>query len=110
MKTTLCIGCFDIEKAFGKVSIYILFKKLIAYGIGYIMLNALKTIYNNTSCILNIQQKYQRQSASSSSLLFVIFIYDFVEFIRKKYDPELLIESLHCLLHAGDALLICTIR
>ena len=42
--TTIYIGCFDIEKAFDKVSRYLLLKKLIKCGIGYTMLNALKSL------------------------------------------------------------------
>ena len=50
-KRKLYIGCFDIEKAFGKVSRLILFKKLIKAGVGYLMLGALKTIYISTYSI-----------------------------------------------------------
>ena len=119
MKITLYIGCFDIEKAFDKVSRFILLQKLITYGISYHMLNALKSIYSNTSCILNMKGKYSsefptesgiRQGASSSSLLFILFINDLIDYIRNKCDPEPLIESLHCLLHADDTLIISTSR
>ena len=54
---TLYIGCFDIEKAFDKVSRLLMLQKLIKYGIGYCMLNALKLIYSFTSCVLNLQGK-----------------------------------------------------
>ena len=119
MKITLYIGCFDIEKAFDKVSRYILLKKLITCGIGYHMLNALKVIYSRTSCILSMKGKYStefptesgiRQGASSSSLLFILFINDLIDYLRSKCDPEPLIESLHSLLHADDTLLISTNR
>ena len=119
MKITLYIGCFDIEKAFDKVSRYLLLKKLVSYGIGYHMLNALKSVYHKTSCILSLNGKYStefptesgiRQGASSSSLLFVAFINDLVDYLRHKCDPEPLIESLHCLLHADDTLLLSTSR
>ena len=119
MKITLYIGCFDVEKAFDKVSRYLLLKKLISYGIGYHMLNALKAIYSKTSCILSMKGIYStefptesgiRQGAASSSLLFVSFINDLIDFIRNKCDPEPLIESLHCLLHADDTLLLSTSR
>ena len=50
----LYIGCFDIEKAFDKVSRLLLLKKLIKCGIGYTMLNALKSIYTMTSRVLNV--------------------------------------------------------
>ena len=38
----LYIGCFDIAKAFDKVSRLLLLKKLVKLGIGYCMLGALK--------------------------------------------------------------------
>ena len=38
-KTALYIGCFDIEKAFDKVSRLLLFQKLMKLGIGYSMLH-----------------------------------------------------------------------
>ena len=119
MKIPLYIGCFDVEKAFDKVSRYILLKKLIKYGIGHCMLNALKSIYSHTSCILTLKGKYSaafptesgiRQGASSSSLLFIAFINDLVDFIRERCDPEPLLDSLHCLLHADDTLIISTSR
>ena len=119
MKITLYIGCFDIEKAFDKVSRYILLKKLITYGIGHCMLNALKSIYSRTSCILSMKGKYStafptesgiRQGAASSSLLFIAFINDLIDFIKENCDSEPLIDSLHCLLHADDTLIISTSR
>ena len=54
---TLYIGCFVIEKAFDKVSRFLLLKKLIKCGIGFVMFNALKSIYSNTTCILNFNGK-----------------------------------------------------
>ena len=52
MNVTLYIGCFDIAKAFDKVSRLLLLKKLIKQGIGSCMLNALKSIYSFTSCTI----------------------------------------------------------
>ena len=57
MNITLYIGCFDIEKAFDKVSRYLMLKKLIKCGIGSAMLCALKSIYTVTSCILTLKGK-----------------------------------------------------
>ena len=103
MKIPLYIGCFDVEKAFDKVSRYILLKKLIKYGIGCCMLNALKSVYSYTSCILTLKGKYSaafptecgiRQGAASSSLLFIAFVNDLIDFINEKCDPEPLIEPL----------------
>ena len=67
-KITLYIGCFDIEKAFDKVPRFQLLQKLIAYGIGYHMLNALKAIYSNTSCILTMKGKYSTEFSTESGI------------------------------------------
>ena len=95
MKTniTLYIDCSDIEKAVDKVSRLLLFKKLIKCGMGYTISKDLKSVYATTSCILTIQGKYSpqfnttcgiRQDAPSSSLLFIIFITDMIDYIRNR--------------------------
>ena len=53
-KTTIYIGYFDLEKAFDKVSRFMLLKKLIALGIGNHMLQALKRLYSGTMCVLSL--------------------------------------------------------
>ena len=82
---SLFIGCFDIEKAFDKVSRIILFEKLIKLGIVFSMLCALKAVYTSTTCILSMWNEFSkqldtkcgiRQGAPSSSLLFIVFIND----------------------------------
>ena len=76
-------------------------------------------MYSYTSCILTLKGKTSsqfqtycgiRQGASSSALLFILFIDDFVEFIRQRCTPEPLIDTLHCLLHADDTLIMSTSR
>ena len=114
-KNNLYIGCFDIEKSFDKVSRFLLLKKLIKYGIGYAMLNALKSIYRTTSCILSLNGKNSAQfdtccgirpGASSSSLLFIMFINYLIDFNRDQCESEPLIEAIHVLLHADDTLIL----
>ena len=116
---TLYIGCFDIQKAFDKVPRLLMLQKLIKYGIGYCMLNALKAMYSYTSCVLTLKGKtlrqFQtycgiRQGAASSALLFILFIDDLIELIRHRCTPESLIDTLHCLLHADDTLIISSTR
>ena len=116
---TLYIGCFDIEKAFDKVSRILLLKKLIKCGIGFVMFNALKSIYSNRTCILNFNGKNSsefrtssgiRQGAPSSPCLFIIFINDLIDYIRIRCVSEPLIEVMHVLLHADDTLIISTNR
>ena len=116
-KRKLYIGCFDIEKAFDKVSRLILFKKLIKAGVGYLMLGALKTIYIGTSCILDMNGKKShkfptkcgiRQGAPSSSILFIVFINDLIDYMKAHCITENIIDTLHVLLHADDTIIIST--
>ena len=112
---TLYIGCFDIEKAFDKVSRFLLLKKLLKCGISFVMFNALKSIYSNTTSILNFNGKNSsefrtssgiRQGAPSSPCLFIIFINDLIDYIRIRCVSEPLLEVMHVLLHADDTLII----
>ena len=112
---TLYIGFFDIEKAFDKVSRLLLLKKLVALGIGSCMLAALKMLYMPTYCILsfynNVSDKFEtstgiRQAASSSVLLFLVFI----NFLKSKCIEEALIHTMHSLLHADDTAILSTQR
>ena len=114
-KSSLFIGCFDIEKAFDKVSRLILFEKLIKLGIGFSMLCALKTIYTSTTWILSMSNKLSkqfytkcgiRQGAPSSSLLFIVFINDLIEYVKN--IPEILIATIHILLHADGTVIRST--
>ena len=83
------------------------------------MFNALKSIYSNTTCILNFNGKNSsefrtssgiRQGAPSFPCLFIIFINDLIYYIRIRYVSEPLIEVMHVLLHADDTLIISTNR
>ena len=115
--TTLYIGMFDLEKAFDKVSRYKLLQKLIAKGIGNCMLQALKRIYKFTYCVLSyghdISKKFRtftgiRQGAASSALLFIAFIDDLVKHLEERCEPEPILDTLHCLLHADDTAILST--
>ena len=117
--TTLYIGMFDLEKAFDKVSRYKLLQKLIAKGIGNCMLQALKRIYKFTYCVLSyghdISTKFRtftgiRQGAASSALLFIAFIDDLVKHLEERCEPEPMLDTLHCLLHADDTAILSTNR
>ena len=83
------------------------------------MLNALKSIYTMTSCILNLNGKFFttfstscgiRQGAPSSSWLFIVFIKNVIDHIRHRCVSEPLIEITHVLLHADDTLILSTDR
>ena len=117
--TTLYIGMFDLEKAFDKVSRHKLLKKLVAKGIGNCMLQALKRIYSFTCCVLSyggeFSKKFRtftgiRQGAASSALLFISFIDDLVEYLEERCEPEPILDTLHCLLHADDTAILSTNR
>ena len=77
-KGIICIGCFDVEKAFDKVSRLILFKKLINAGIGYVMLSALKSIYVSTSCILDMNGKNAMRNTTRSAVI-IDTVYNFYQ-------------------------------
>ena len=104
--TTLYIGFFDLEKAFDKVSRYLLLKKLIDRGIGNCMLQALKRIYCSTYCIVgsaaDASEAFRtysgiRQGAPSSVLLFIYFMDELVSYLQLHCIEEPLIGIIHCL-------------
>ena len=64
--TPVYIASVDIEKSFDKISRYRLLAKLIARGIGFAMLEALKRIYLHTSCIIHF---YGQMSLKRSLIL-----------------------------------------
>ena len=117
--TTLYIGIFDIEKAFDKVSRFILLKKLITLGIGNCMLQALKRLYTFTFCILSDGSESSdefrtysgiRQGAPSSVFLFIIFIDGLISYLKVHCIEEPIIGIIHCLLHADDTAVLSTDR
>ena len=117
--TTLYIAFFDLEKAFDKVSRYLLLKKLIDRGIGNNMLQALKHVYNFTTCIIgaaaNASEEFRtysgiRQGAPSSVLLFIFFMDELVAHLQRSCIEEPLIKAMHCLLHADDTAIVSTNR
>ena len=88
-------------------------------GIGQAMLHALKFIYTGTTCILKINTQTSlpfqttcgiRQGAPSSSIIFIIFINDMIDYVRTHCSTENLIGNLHALLHADDTLILSTSR
>ena len=116
---TLYIGLFDLAKAFDKVSRFRLLQKLVTKGIGNCMLQALKRVYMCTFCVLSYGKEYSekfrtftgiRQGAASSTLLFIGFIDDLVDYLEQRCTPEPFIDTLHCLLHADDTAIISTNR
>ena len=117
--TTLYIGLFDLAKAFDKVSRYLLLKKLVVRGISLCMLLALKRLYMCTYCVLSfgneVSDKFRtwtgiRQGATSSTLLFIGFIDDLVDYLEEHCPPEPILDVLNCLLHADDTAIVSTNR
>ena len=83
------------------------------------MLQALKRVYMCTFCVLSYGKEYSekfrtftgiRQGAASSTLLFIGFIDDLVDYLEQRCTPEPFIDTLHCLLHADDTAIISTNR
>ena len=93
-------------------------KKLVARGIGNCMLQALKRLYMCTYCALSgkeYSEKFRtftgiRQGAASSTLLFIGFIDDLIDYLEERCPPEPLLDMLHCLLHADDTAIVSTNR
>ena len=118
-KMPLYIGFFDLSKAFDRVSRYLMLKQLIKLGIGSVMLAALISMYSVTRCVLRgfgkISEIFEtftgiKQGASSSMILFIVFLDDIIDDLKEKCAIEPVILDLHCLLHADDTLLISTNR
>ena len=117
--TTIYIGFFDLEKAFDKVSRFLLLKRLIKRGIGNSMLQALKRVYLHTTCIIgnksNASDEFRtfsgiRQGAPSSVLLFIYFMDELITFIQTECVEEPILNIMHCLLHADDTAILSTDR
>ena len=66
--TPIYIASVDIEKAFDKISRYRLLAKLIARGIGFAMLEALKRIYLHTSCIIHFYGSFSNEFETFSGI------------------------------------------
>ena len=115
---TLYVGFFDLSKAFDR-SRYLLLKKLVQMGIGKVMLSSLKSIYSCRRCALKgfgkLSEVFEtftgiKQGASSSVILFIVFLDDIIDILKQKCIIEPILNNLHCLLHADDTLLISTSR
>ena len=116
---TLYVGFFDLSKAFDRVSRYLLLKQLVKLGIGSVMFCSIKSMYSVTRCVLRgfgkISEIFEthtgiKQGASSSVILFIIFLDNIIDDLKEKCIPEPILQDLHCLLHADDTLIISTNR
>ena len=116
---TLYIASVDLEKAFDKVSRYRLLCKLVARGIGHVMLEALKNIYLHTTCTIHFYGCFSeafttmsgiRQGSASSVLLFILFMDGLFPFLREHCSSEQLIKDFHALVHADDTIIVSTDR
>ena len=113
------IGFFDLSKAFDRVSRFMLLKTVIKMGFGAAMLEVLKSIYSTTRCILKCFGKLSdviathagiKQGAPSSDILFIVFMDEIIDILKGKCIKDPVINSLHCLLHADNTLVLSTER
>ena len=110
------IAFVDLEKAFDKVSRFLLLARLVTLGINNVMLGTLKRIYSYTCCTLCFYRCYSElfltgtQGSASSVLLFILFIDGLFSFLRAQCQPEDIIESFHALVHADDTFIMSTNR
>ena len=118
-KQTIYIAFVDLEKAFDRVSRYRLLARLVALGIGKVMLETLKRIYSYTFCVLSFYGCFSdmfvtrtgiRQGSASSVLLFILFMDGLFAFLRTHCRPEAIIKEFHTLIHADDTVIISTDR
>ena len=116
---TLYIGSVDIEKAFDHVPRSLLLKKLVKIGVGRLMLFALKEIYMYSVCVIKFQGELSdtfrmyrgvRQGAASSVLLFNCFMDGLFHHLENKCSIEMLIHTIHALIHADDTIILSTSR
>ncbi len=115
----LYVGFFDLSKAFDRVSRYLLLKQLLKLGVGSVMFYALKSIYSITRCVLKgfgkISEVFEthtgiKQGASSSVILFIIFMDDIIDTLKQNCLIEPILKDLHSLLHADDTVVLSTNR
>ena len=119
LNITIYVASVDLEKAFDKVRRYRLLCKLVAKGIGRVMLEALKNIYLYTACTIHfygcfsetfVTESGIRQGSASSVLLFILFMDGLFPYLRQYCTTEELIKDFHALIHADDTLIISTQR
>ena len=115
----LYIGLFDLSKAFDNVSRFNLLKRLITLGISAQFFSVIKAMYSSTFCVLKLFGKLStkfetfigiRQGASSSCILFIVYMDKLIESLRQKCIVEPILGSIHCILHADDTLVLSTSR
>ena len=111
------IGVTDFACAFDGISRRILFQKLIKFGIGMFMLNALSQMYTNTWTFIEMNGEYSKeflttsgviQGSATSTILFMAYTSDVIQLFQSTFDAEYLIHLYHILLHADDALILAT--
>ena len=118
-KMTLYVGFFDLSKAFDRVSRYLLLQQLLKLGVGSVLFYAIKSIYSVTRCVLKSFGKLSevfethtgiKQGASSSVILFIIFMDDIIDTLKENCLIEPILKDLHSLLHADDTVVVSTSR
>ena len=118
-KKALFIGITDFAAAFDSISRRLLFQKLVCFGIGSIMLNALKDMYNVTCTFVEMNGEYSHefdltagvlQGAATSTILFIAYTADLITLFNTIFKEEDLIHMFHILVHADDALILATTK
>ena len=94
-------------------------KQLLKLGIGSVIFNSLKSLYLVTRGVLKgfgkLSEVFEtftgiKQGASSSVILFIVFLDDIIDHLKQHCIVEPILNDLHCLLHADDTLLLSTNR
>ena len=101
------------------MSRYLLLRQLLKLGVGCVLFYALKSIYSVTRCVLKGFGKISevflthsgiKQGASSSVILFIIFMDDIIDSLKENCLIEPILKDLHSLLHADYTVVLSTDR
>ena len=88
-------------------------------GVGSVLFYALKSIYSSTRCVLKgfgkISEVFEthtgiKQGASSSVILFIMFMDDIIDSLKEHCLIEPILKDLHSMLHADDTVVLSTNR
>ena len=114
-KRKLFICFIDFAKAYDTISRPMLFQVLREAGCGFVMLSAIRAMYESTkhvfkSCVINAKRGV-KQGGSSSGLLFVIYMDCLTKLIRDAHPQnDGFLMSIHSLMLMDDTAILASTR
>ena len=113
-KVKLYLLFVDFKKAYDKIPRRKLMENLKRHGCGATMLAAIQNLYKDTKFILNsttIDTNIGvKQGAPTSSLLFITYINDMIEQIKRDSEEDGYLGKMHSLLLMDDTVILATSR